>query len=149
MKVDGRRKLTAACCLIVLLLAGCAALPSPRSSQEAIEGRVINFMQAQIEGKWDHAYSFFHASYRQKVSKESYLRRDGKLSYKGFKIEEITILPSGNEAVVKVRIDLSFMGYVFPRAPQKQSWAKENGRWFIKESDKNSPLPLRVAPSGS
>ena len=141
MKTTGRALVAAACCLIVILLAGCAAL-SPLTKQETLDERVKNYMQAQIEGKWDHAYSFFHSSYREKVSKENYVQQGRKLSYKGFAIEEITVLPSGGEATVKVRIDLSFMGYVFPRAPQKQVWAKEKGGWFIKGSDKGEMAPL-------
>jgi hypothetical protein len=139
----GRTSFATACCLIVVLLAGCAALSSLNTKQETLEERVNNFMQAQIDGKWDQAYSFFHSSYREKVSKEKYVNQTRKLSYKKFTIEEISVLPPGNEATVKVRIDLSFMGLVFPRAPQKQDWAKENGGWFIKWSDKEAPFPRR------
>jgi len=137
--------LAAACCLVVILLAGCAAL-SPLNTKQTLEERVKIFMQAQIDGKWDHAYSFFDSSSREKVSKENYLRADRKLSYKGFAIEEITLLPSGDQATVKVRIDLSFMGYVFPRAPQTQNWVKENGEWFLKsetQSQKTGPFPAQ------
>ena len=127
MKSMGRTLLAAACCLIVILLAGCAALSSPSAKQETLEERVKNYMQAQIEGKWDHAYSFLHSSYREKVSKENYVHRARELSFKGFAIEEITMLPSGDEATVKVRIDLSYMGYVFPRAPEKQTGRRKRG----------------------
>ena len=131
MKRTGRMPLAAVCCLIVVLLAGCAAL-SPQMKQETLEERVKNYMQAQIDGKWDQAYSFFDASSREGESRENYVHQTRELSYKGFTIEEITVLPSGDQATVKVRIDLSFMGYVFPRAPQTQNWAKENGGWFLK-----------------
>jgi hypothetical protein len=126
---------------MLILSAGCAALSSLNTKQETLEERVKNYMQAQIDGKWDQSYSFLHSSYREKVSKENYVQQDRKLSYKGFAIEEITMLPSGDEATVKVRIDLSFMGYVFPRAPQTQNWAKENGGWFLKWSEKTAPFP--------
>ena len=133
--------MAAAYCLIVILLAaGCAGLTSLGTKQETLDERVKNYMQAQIEGKWDQAYSFFHSSYREKVPKENYVHRAGGLSYKGFAIEEISMLPSGNEATVKVKIDLSYMGYVFPRAPQTQKWARENGGWFITWSDKTNPF---------
>jgi hypothetical protein len=143
VKRTGRMPLAAACCLIVILLAGCAALSSMTAKQETLEERVKNYMQAQIDGKWDHAYSFFDSSSREKVSKENYVHQTRKLSYDGFAIEEITMLPSGDQATVKVRIDLSFMGFVFPRAPQTQNWAKENGGWFIKsepQSQKTTPF---------
>jgi len=132
--------LAASCCLIVILLAGCAASNSLGTKQETLKERVENYMQAQIDGEWDHVYSFFHSSYREKVSKEAFVNRDRKLSFKRFEIEEITVLPSGDEATVTVRIDISMMGYLFPRAPQKQNWAKENGGWYVKGSDRRSPF---------
>ena len=59
------------------------------------------------------------------MERESYVNRTRNLSYKGFGIEEITMLPSGDKATVKVKIDISFMGYDFKGAPQKQDWVKE------------------------
>jgi hypothetical protein len=138
VKSTRRTLLAAVCCLIVILLAGCAALSSLNTKQETLEERVKNYMQAQIDGKWDHAYSFFDSSYREKVSRESYVQQTRKLSYKGFAIEEIAMTPSGDQATVKVKIDLSFMGRVFPSAPQTQNWAKENGGWFLKWSGTQS-----------
>ena len=135
-----RKLLVSSCCLIVILLAGCAASTSLGTKQEPLDERVKNYMQAQIDGEWDHVYSFFHSSYSEKVSKEAFVNQDRKVSFKRFEIEEITVLPSGDEATVKVRIDISIMGYVFPRAPQKQNWAKENGGWFVKGSDKTAPF---------
>jgi hypothetical protein len=148
MKSNRRTLLAAVCCLIMILLAGCAALSPLNTKQETLDERVKNYMQAQIDGKWDHAYSYLDSSSREKeISRENYVRQDRKLSYKGFAIEEITMLPSGDQATVKVRIDISFMGYVFPRAPQTQNWVNENGGWFLKwsetESQKTTPFPPR------
>ena len=140
MKGMRRKLLAASCCLIVILLAGCAASTYLGTKQETLEERVKNYMHAQSDGEWDHVYSFFHSSYRNKISKEAFVNRDRKLSFKRFEIEEITVLPSGDEATVKVLIDISMMGYLFPRAPQKQIWAKENGGWYVKGSDKTAPF---------
>jgi len=113
------------------------------TKQETLEERVKNYMQAQIDGKWDRAWSFYDSSSRERVSRESYLNRARKLSYKGFAIEEITMLPSGDQATVKVKIDISFMGYDFKGGPQTQNWVKESGEWFVKEpqSRKNPFAP--------
>jgi len=145
VKSTGRTLLAAACCLIVILLAGCAALSSLNTKQETLEERVKNYMQAQIDGKWDHAYSFFDSSSREKVSRENYLHQFGKPSYKGFAIEEITMFPSGDQATVKVRIDLLVMGYVFPLVPT-QNWVKENGGWFLKWSETPSRKTTSFSP---
>jgi hypothetical protein len=144
VKSTGKTLLAAVCCLIMILLAGCAAL-SP-TKQETLGERVKNYMQAQIDGKWDHAYSFLDSSRQKQISRENYVRQDRKLSYKGFAIEEITLLPSGDQAAVKVRIDISFMGYVFPRAPQTQNWVSENGEWFLKWSETESQKTTPIAP---
>jgi hypothetical protein len=45
----------------------------------------------------------------------------------------MTMLPSGEQATVKVRTDISFMGYDFKGAPQTQNLVKERGEWFFSE----------------
>jgi hypothetical protein len=99
-------------------------------------------MQAQIEGKWDRAYSFFDSSSREKVTRESYVKRPRKLSYTGFTIDEIATLPSGEQATVKVRIDISFMGYDFKGAHQTQTWVRESGGWFIQSETRSRKNPF-------
>ena len=131
------------CCLIVILSAGCAALSPPLTAkQETLDERVKNYMQAQIDGKWDRAYSFLDSSSRARVARESYVAKPRKLSYTGFGIEEITVLPAGDQATVKVRIDISFMGFDFKGAPQKQDWVKERGEWFLKSEPQSRRTPF-------
>ena len=127
---------------MLILSAGCAALSPITAKQETLDERVKNYMQAQIDGKWDRAYSFFDSSSRETVSRESYVSRTRKLSYKGFGIEEIKTLPSGDQATVKVRIDISFMGYDFKGAPQTQNWVKERGEWFVKSETQSRKTPF-------
>lgn len=142
MKSNGRMLLAAVCCLMLILSAGCAALSPIPTKQETLDERVKNYMQAQIDGKWDHAYSFFDSSSRETVSRESYVNRTRNLSYKGFAIEEITMLSSGDQATVKVRIDISFMGYDFKGAPKTQNWVKERGEWFVKHEPQSRKTPF-------
>jgi hypothetical protein len=127
---------------MLILSAGCAALSPITAKQETLEERVKNYMQAQIDGKWDLAYSFFDSSSREKVSRESYVNRARNLSYRGFAIEEITMLPSGDQATVKVRIDISYMGYNFKGAPQTENWVKERGEWFVKSEPQSRKTPF-------
>lgn len=89
-------------------------------------------MQAQIDRKWDSVYSYFDSSSRAKVTRESYVNQSKKLSCSGFAIEGITMLPSGDQAMVKVGIDILLMGYNFKGVPQRQDWVKERGEWFVK-----------------
>lgn len=133
-----QRTLWAAVCLIVILVAGCAALSPQSTKQETLEERVKNYMQAQSDRKWDQAYSFFDASSREKTSRESYVSQPRKLSFKRYEIKEITVLPPGNRATVKVTYDIFMMGFDFKGAPQTQSWVKENGGWFLNWSETSS-----------
>ena len=57
------------------------------------------------------------------------------------------MLPSGDQATVKVRIDISFMGYNFKGAPQTQNWVKEKGEWFVK-SDRAAVAKKSLYPAG-
>jgi hypothetical protein len=148
VKSTGRTLLAGVCCLIVILLAGCAALSPLNTKQATLDERVKDYMQAQIDGKWNYAYSFFDSSFRETVSRENYLQQPKNRAYKGFAIEEITLFPSGDQATVKVMIDLSVMGYVFPRAPQTQKWVKEDGGWFLKPSETPSRKSTPFSPAG-
>jgi hypothetical protein len=145
VKSTGKTLLAAVSCLTVIVFAGCAAVSPLSAKQETLEERVNQYMQAQIDGKRDLAYSFFDASSRGKIPRESYVNQPRKLSYTGFSIEEITVLPSGDKAEVKVKIDLLFMGYNFKGAPQTQEWVKEKGAWFVnfQAQSQNAPLATR------
>jgi hypothetical protein len=112
------------------------------ATKEPLEERVKNYMQAQITRKWERAYAFLDSSSREKITLGNYLSRTRKLSNKGFAIEEIQMLPSGDQATVKVRIDISFMGYDFKRAPQTQNWVKEKGEWFVKSQPQPRKTPF-------
>lgn len=81
MKSNGRTLLVAACCLMLILSAGCAALSPITTKAEPLEERVKNYMQAQIDGKSDRAYAFLDSSSRERVTKESYVNRTKKLPF--------------------------------------------------------------------
>ena len=144
MKSNGRTLLAAACCLMLILLAGCAALSPITAKQESLEERVKNYMQAQIDRKWDRAYEFFDSSSRERVARESYVNLTRNAPYKGFAIGEIKMLPSGDQATVKVKTDISHMGYDFKGISFTQNWVKEKGEWFVKSS---GPQPQKNAPN--
>jgi hypothetical protein len=127
-----KRTLTAAavCLVVVALAAGCATL-FQQGSQQPLEDRVKGYMQAQVDGKWDKAYDFLDAASRAKTSQESYIHQTRKATYTGFEVEEITETPAGDQARVKLRLDISFMGFDLKRAPHTLTWVKEKGAWFV------------------
>jgi hypothetical protein len=134
----------AACFLALILSAGCAAL-SPltvEQEKEKLDERVKNYMQAQIDKKWDRAYTFLDSSFRARVTRETYIATPRKISYTGFRIEEITVLPAGDQATVKVKIDIMVMGFDFKRGDQTQNWIKEKGEWYVKSEPPSQRTPF-------
>ena len=127
---------------MLILLVGCAALSSMTAKEVPLEERVKGYMQAQMERKWDLAYAFFDSSSREAVTRESYMGRTRNANFKAFSIEEITVLPSGDQATVKVRVDIPYMGYEFKGISQKQSWVKEKGEWFVKSELQTQKKPF-------
>jgi hypothetical protein len=124
----------AVCCLMLILSAGCAALSPVTTKQETLDERVNHYMQARLDGKWSHVYTFFDSSSRETLSRESFMNRTRKMSFTGFTIAETTMLPSGDQATVKVKIDISHMGFEFKGVSEMQNWVKERGEWFVKSN---------------
>jgi hypothetical protein len=122
----------------LILSAGCAALSPINAKEESLEERVKNYMQAQIDRKWDRAYAFLDSSSREKVARESYVNQTKKLPYRRFAIDEIKVLPSGDQATVKIKTDISYKGYNFKGASHIQNWVKERGEWFVTSSGPQS-----------
>ena len=143
MKNNRRTLLAAACCLMLILSAGCAALSPVK--EEPLEERVKNYMQAQIDRKWDRAYEFLDSSSRESVTRESYLSQNRRLPYRKYTIDEIAVSPSGDQATVKIKTDISFQGFNFKGASFIQHWVKEKGAWFVKSapSSKKTPFTLQ------
>jgi len=130
-------------CLLLILLTGCAAIWPLGSKQVPLEDRINNFMQAQVDRNWSQAYSFFDSDSRENIIQEEFMSQSRKISFTGFRIEEIDMLPSADRATVKVRIDLLFMGFEFKGdkgGPQTQQWVKEKGAWFVKAPAHQNPI---------
>ncbi len=119
-------------CLMLFLITGCAALSSRSADKKAsLEDRVKGYMQAQVDQQWNTAYSFLNASSREKVQRDQFIHQTRKAIYTGFEVDEINVLPEGDKAKVRVRIDIMFMGYELKRAPHNQQWVKEKGAWYV------------------
>jgi hypothetical protein len=123
---------TLTACLLLFLVVGCAGLSPKASDKKAtLEERVQKYMQAQVDQQWNTAYSFLNASSREQTPREQYIQQTRKATYTGFEIDEINVLPEGDKAKVRVRIDISFMGFELKRAPHNQEWVKEKGVWYV------------------
>jgi hypothetical protein len=126
---------TALCLIVMLAVAGCAALPPQGEKKETLEERVKGYMQAQVDRKWDRAYSYFDAASREKNPRENFVSKPRNVRFGKYEIKEITVAPGGDRATVQVVIDLDMMGYDFKGAPQTQSWIREKGEWVLNWSE--------------
>lgn len=118
--------------ILMMVIAGCSAL-SPRTSASKVplEERINTYMQAQIAQDWARAYTFLNQSSRKQISREQYIHQTRKATYTAFEIDEINMLPESDTAKVRVRLDISFMGYELKRTPYNQVWVKEKGAWYV------------------
>jgi uncharacterized protein YchJ len=127
--------------IVIFLAAGCAGLsPSSSDAPASLEDRVKAYMQAQIDGDWNKAHAFLNAASRDKTPREKYIHQTRQATYTGYEVVETAVLPSGEQAKVKVKIDVSFMGYELKGAPHNQTWVKENGQWFVDLYPQSTPF---------
>jgi hypothetical protein len=125
--------------LLVSVSTGYTASP-PQGPEETLKKRVEGLMGARIQGNWAEVYDFYDSAFRETISREDFDNHPRNMLFKSFRIEEIEILPSGEEATVKVRMDFSARGYDFKDAPENQQWIKQEGQWFLKVRPRKNPF---------
>ncbi|MFZ5765699.1 MAG: hypothetical protein ACOY4H_08890 [Thermodesulfobacteriota bacterium] len=131
--------------LAVLLLASSACSTMNMTAQppeEALRERVEQMMQAKTEEKWDIVYDLCDHAYRDKVSKEEFLKRKHNIGFVSYAVDQIAIKPSGAEADVTLKLDMLMMGFLFEKTPTVQQWVKEDGKWYFVMKDPGNPFDV-------
>ena len=83
-------------------------------------------------------YDLYDADYRKTITREDFIRRPRNMQYVAFTIESVEVLPSGKEAVVKAKEDVTFQAYPFSSPVKAQRWIKaDDGKWYQKVEDTN------------
>lgn len=123
----------------VILTTGCASFPQQKP-EESLKKRVDILMQAKIDGRWDTVYDLYDSSFRKTTHKEKFVYGTKNMHFKNYSIEEIKILPSGKEADVKIKSEISVQGFDFKGVPETQHWIKEKGKWFMKVRSQKHPF---------
>ena len=129
--------------IISLLFAvSCSSIPLSKTDEvKSLTQRVKKYMQAKSDNKWDIVYSLFDSSSKKNISKNQFISIPRNIIFKTFTIGDIQILNTGTEAVVRVKVNISIQQFDFKDAPEKQTWIKENGKWFIKiKNEKFNPI---------
>lgn len=126
--------------VFAVLSYGCATLSAPAGKKASLKDRVNQLMNARITGNWDVVYDISDSAFRKKVHRKEFASRPRKLQFKSFEIRKIEILPSGSEATVDVRNEISMGGYVFKNAPEIQNWVKVDDTWYLKIKAPKNPF---------
>ena len=116
--------------LTCIFVSACATAPV-QHPETGLQDSVGQFMQAQVDGDWEKAYSYYDDSTRKRIPKEKYVTQPRKLFYKNYRIENID-LKGDDRAEVFVKIDISFQGHDFKDAPQKQEWIRKGDKWVLR-----------------
>ncbi len=128
-----------ALCLVLVLLSGCASV-SRNVTEDSLKKRVDGYMQATVSEKWEKVYTYFCSEHQAKESLEKFVNKPRNVKIKKYIIENSAILPSGNEADVKLKFEIEFQGYTFQDAPQTQRWIREKGDWYMNPPQKTNPF---------
>lgn len=112
-----------------------------KKPEEVVRERATILMQAKIDGKWDLVYDLYDADYRKTITREDFSRRPRNMRHVAFAIESVEVLPSGKEAVVKAKEDVTFQTYKFSSPSKAQRWIRaEDGKWYMKVEDALNPF---------
>jgi hypothetical protein len=115
-------------------LCSCSTLPF-RSPEENLRIRVEDMMNARVNDDWGKVYGYLDSGYRNRVSKTNFLNIRREMDITSYKIESIEILPSGKEATVQVKQNISIKVFDFKDQAEKQQWVKEGFSWNLKVTD--------------
>jgi hypothetical protein len=120
--------------LLTIGVCSCSTLPF-RSSEEALRIRVEEMMNARINDDWEKVYGYLDSGYQNRISKTNFLNIRREMDYIKYSIVSVEVQPSGREAVVQVKQDISIKMFDFKDQPEKQQWVKDGFSWYLKVND--------------
>jgi hypothetical protein len=120
--------------LSAVWLCSCSTLPF-RSPEENLRIRVDEMMNARVNDDWGKVYDYLDSGYRNRISKTNFLNIRREMDITSYKIESIEVLPSGKEATVQVKQNISIKVFDFKDQVEKQQWVKDGFSWHLKVTD--------------
>jgi len=130
-------KTCAICLLGLFVVLGCSSTSSyinkKEKSEDLLKQRVEAFMQGKVANNWAAVYDFLDADFKKSMSQEKFAAYPRKTAVVGYTIESTQLIPSGIEADVMVKEDISMRGYTFKGIAKKQHWIIEKGKWVLIE----------------
>lgn len=131
----------------LVCLTGCALFSTSKTlpDEAALKERILQYYQAVIVKDWKRVYSFRHSSFKESISADAFAARPRNVEIKGYEIEDITLIPSGDAAHIKIKADIVARGYLFKGVPQKMYWVVQDNEWveYTKNAASVEP-PLKI-----
>ena len=115
--------------LVLFATAGCQILAFAPPEQ-ALQDRVSAMMTARVNEDWRTVYQYLEPDYREQVSEDKFAGMARNIFFSNFSIDSLDIAPSGKEADVVVKYDMSVMQFDVPGHSEKQKWIR-HGRWYF------------------
>nr|WP_320051351.1 hypothetical protein [uncultured Desulfuromonas sp.] len=115
--------------LMLVTLSGCSTLLHSQKNSQALQKRIQVAMEARLAGQWGVVYDSFWQTYRDKVTRDSFLSRS-RVTFKSYRIGTITVAEDGKSAEAEVWASIEMRGFTFPEAQQTQIWLYEKGNWY-------------------
>lgn len=113
----------------LLLISACQSLPF-RTSEQTLQTRVTGMMAERVAQDWAGVYEYLNPDYKIKVTKGNFVGMNREILYNDFAVESMVIAPSGIDAVVKTKYDMSVMGFDVADHSETQNWKKIDGKWY-------------------
>ena len=114
---------------IFLIFTGCAHIKVNPQSEEALRQKVRMEWEAKVKKDWGVVYDLAVDEYKNKVDRDSFVRR-ANINVQEFTIKEVKIIEPGRKALAVVDSKISQMGFDF-HIPCTEEWLWENGDWHL------------------
>jgi hypothetical protein len=120
--------------VVAICMCSCSTLPF-RSSEDSLRIRVEEMMNARINDDWEKVYGYLDPGYRNRISKTNFVNIRREMDFTKYSIISVEVQPSGKEAFVKIKQDMSVKVFEFKDQPEKQHWVKDGFSWYMKVTD--------------
>lgn len=124
-----KRNISILVIMITFLISACQSLPL-LSPEQSLESRVTGMMAARTAQDWGGVYEYLNPDYKIKVTKGNFVGMNREILYGDFAVESMVIAPSGIDAVVKTKYDMTVMGFDVADHSETQNWKKIDGKWY-------------------
>ena len=136
--------------LMAFLAGGCQTMMPRQDPAASLDERVNDMMTAKVSQDWAGVYRHFSPEYKKRLSEEAFVNRQRQVTFTGYNIKSVDILPSGSNAVVEVGVDMSGWSFEFKDQRDLQHWVMINGKWFLDvEGGKAKKRPAGKGPGAA